>query len=43
MYEEVTARNAGAWCIVFGVVSITVGLAVGIGCLVAGGKLLSKF
>lgn len=43
MYEEVTARRAGAWSLVFGVVTITVGIAVGVGCIVVGGRLLSKF
>ena len=43
MYESTTARAVGAWNIVFGVVAITFGIAVGVGCLVAGGKLLAKF
>ena len=43
MYEEVTARRAGAWALALGVISVTVGIAVGVGCIVVGGRLLSKF
>lgn len=43
MFEKVVARRVGVCNIVLGIVSITVGLAVGIGCIVAGGQLLSKF
>lgn len=35
-------KRAGAWCIVFGTVSIVAGVAVGVGCLVAAGKLLGN-
>lgn len=37
-----TLRRAGGWTIVMGVTSIVVGLGVGIGCVVAGGALLSR-
>lgn len=35
-------KHAGAWCIVFGAVSIVTGVAVGVGCLVAAGKLIGN-
>ena len=35
-------KHAGAWCVVFGTVSIVTGVAVGIGCLVAAGKLFES-
>lgn len=40
--QNSTMKHAGAWCIVFGAVSIVSGVAVGVGCLVAAGKLLGK-
>ena len=43
MYErDRSAHRMGAWCIVFGVVSIVTGVAKGVGCLVVAGKLLSR-
>lgn len=40
--QEKTMKHAGAWCIVFGAASIVTGVAVGVGCLVAAGKLLGN-
>lgn len=40
--QQRTMKHAGAWCIVFGTMSIVTGVAVGIGCLVAAGKLLKN-
>lgn len=34
-------KTTGAWCIVMGVVSIVVGVSLGVGSLVVGGNLLS--
>lgn len=35
-------KRTGAWCLVFGVVSIVTGVAIGVGSLVAAGKLLAN-
>lgn len=43
MFEEATARSVGTWNIVLGIVAISVGVAVGVGCLVSGGRLLTKY
>ena len=40
--QESTMKRAGAWCIVFGAVSIATGVAVGVGCLIAAGKLIGS-
>ncbi|MDO4182950.1 MAG: hypothetical protein Q4E12_05015 [Coriobacteriia bacterium] len=37
-----TMRNVGGWCIVLGTITIVAGLTLGVGCLVSGGRLLSK-
>ncbi len=40
--QQRTMKHAGAWCIVFGTATIVTGVAVGVGCLVAAGKLLKN-
>ena len=40
MDQEKTMRRAGGWCITMGIITLTVGITVGVGCLVAGGDLL---
>lgn len=37
-----TMRSTGAWSIALGIITTTVGLSVGIGCCVIGGKLLKQ-
>ena len=40
--QQRTMKRAGAWCIVFGTATIVTGVAVGVGCLIAAGKLLKN-
>ena len=40
--QNKTMRRAGGWCVTLGIISLTVGLCVGIGCIVAGGDLLKN-
>ncbi len=35
-----TMRHAGGWAIALGIISVTIGVSVGVGCLVMGGRLL---
>ena len=37
-----TMRKAGAWCIAMGATVLTIGIAVGVGTIIAGGMLLKK-
>lgn len=37
-----TMNCAGAWCIAMGIISLVVGVSIGIGCLVSGGALLKN-
>ena len=37
-----TMRRTGAWCIAMGVTILTIGIAIGVGSIVAGGTLLRK-
>lgn len=40
--QQRVMKHTGAWCVVFGTVSIVTGVAVGIGCLIAAGKLFGS-
>ena len=37
-----TMRRVGGWCVALGVITLTVGVCTGIGCIVAGGDLLKN-
>ena len=37
-----TMTRTGAWCLTMGIVILTVGVAVGVGSIVAGGTLIKK-
>jgi hypothetical protein len=40
MDQRRTMRRVGGWCITLGIITLTVGVTVGIGTIIAGGDLL---
>lgn len=42
MDQSRTMRRVGGWCITMGIITLTVGITIGVGTIIAGGDLLKN-